>query len=121
MRGIAVKSKLSRLFDGREPGGLDAPLNHPPLPVDQFQFDKPCQVSDMVHIFRRTFVNADLIFPRSAEVKFPTTAISAIEAVSVIGASVVGFRRASAALRRRRWRDGRVRPDMLGNEVGMGA
>ena len=41
-------------FDGREPGGLDAPLDHPPFPVDQFQFDEPGEISDMVHAFRRT-------------------------------------------------------------------
>ena len=46
--GRARKSKLSRLFDGREPGLLDPPLDHPPLPLDQLQFGKAQQVTGVV-------------------------------------------------------------------------
>ncbi len=35
--GIALKSKLSRLFACREPGRLDPAPDHPPLAVDQLQ------------------------------------------------------------------------------------
>ena len=35
-------------FDRREPGLLDPPLDHPPLPLDQLQFGKTQQVTGMV-------------------------------------------------------------------------
>ena len=35
-------------FDRREPGLLDAPLDHPPFPLDQLQFGQPQQVADMI-------------------------------------------------------------------------
>ena len=49
-------------FDGRELRSLDAALDHSPFPVDQFEFDKPCQVSDMVQPFRRALAGQLLMF-----------------------------------------------------------
>jgi hypothetical protein len=58
--GIALKSKLSRLlvagssprgrhrFEARGGRGLDAPLDNPPLTLDQFQLAEPEQVLDMI-------------------------------------------------------------------------
>ena len=35
-------------FDGWEPGLLDPPFDHPPLPLDQFQFGQTQQVARVV-------------------------------------------------------------------------
>jgi len=51
-------------FDRGEFGGLDAALDHPPLPVDQLQFNKPGEVSDMIHAFGRTLPGQLLMFPQ---------------------------------------------------------
>ena len=51
-------------FDRGEFGGLDAAFDHPPLPVDQLQLNKPGEVSDMVHAFGRALPGQLLMFPQ---------------------------------------------------------
>src|SRR5690606_20638392 len=43
------KVEAVEALGGREPRGLDPALDHPAFPVDQFQFDKPSKVADMIY------------------------------------------------------------------------
>src|SRR5690606_41274950 len=40
-------------LDGRELRSLDAALDHPALPVDQFQLDQPGKIANMIHALDR--------------------------------------------------------------------
>ncbi len=51
---MATKVEAVEAFGGRELRSLDATLDHPPFPVDQFQFDEPGKVADMIHTLDRT-------------------------------------------------------------------
>ena len=48
---IALKSKLSRLFDGGEPGLSDPPLDHPAFAVDQFQLAQANKIAHVIGAF----------------------------------------------------------------------
>ena len=48
----------------RELRGLDAPLDHPPLAVDQFQLDQAGQELDMIQPFRGALSGELLVFPQ---------------------------------------------------------
>ena len=45
---MALKSKLSRLFDAGEPGLSDPPLDHAALTVDQFQLGQTDKIPHIV-------------------------------------------------------------------------
>ena len=53
-RGERQEVKAVEAFDGREPGLLDAPLDHPPFPLDQFELGKAQQVAGVVDAFAGT-------------------------------------------------------------------
>jgi hypothetical protein len=59
--GIAVKSKLSRLHR-REPCLPDATLDHPPFPVDQFEFGQAQQIAGMVDALGGALLGKLVIF-----------------------------------------------------------
>ena len=60
--GIAGKSKLSRLFTRREPCLPDAALDHPPFPVDQFEFGQAQQIAGMVDAFGGALLGKLVVF-----------------------------------------------------------
>lgn len=47
---MAVKSNVSRLLGSGEPGPLDAPLDHAPLVVEQFEFYQAQQLAGSVDL-----------------------------------------------------------------------
>jgi hypothetical protein len=49
--------------------------------LDHVQFLSRLVELELIDRERRMVVNADLIFPKSAEVKFPTTAVAAISRI----------------------------------------
>ena len=72
-------------------------------------------------LFGEVMCQRRLNFPQKCRSKIPHYGSFGDQPVSVIGASILVFRRPSAALGRWWRRDGSIRPDMLWNEVGMGA
>jgi hypothetical protein len=50
-RGERQEVEAVEAFDGREPGLLDAPLDHPPFPLDQFELGKTQQVAGVLDAF----------------------------------------------------------------------
>ena len=62
--GIALKSKLSRLFDRGELGCLDPPLDHPPFAIDHLQFDQPGKELDMIQPLGRALPGDLAVFPQ---------------------------------------------------------
>jgi len=62
-RGDRIEVEALQAFDGREPGRLDAPIDHARLAIDQFQFDQPRQITDMINILGRAVPGQLLLFP----------------------------------------------------------
>jgi hypothetical protein len=59
-----LEVKAVQALGGRELRGLDASLDHPPLAVDQFQFDQARQELDMVQPFGGALARNLLVFPQ---------------------------------------------------------
>ena len=59
-----MKSKLSRLLTAGNLRGLDPALDHPPLAVDQLQFDQPGEEADMVEPLGGALAGELLVFPQ---------------------------------------------------------
>jgi len=60
--GIAVKSKPVEAFDRREACLLNAALDHPSFPVDQFKFGQTQQVARMVNAFGGALLGELVVF-----------------------------------------------------------
>src|SRR5215471_209578 len=60
--GIAMKSKLSRLFTVGNRASWDAALDHPLFPVDQFEFGQTQQVAGMVDALGGTLLGKFVVF-----------------------------------------------------------
>ena len=59
-----MKSKLSKLFDDREPGLLDTPLDQAALAVDQLQLHQSGEELDMIQALGRALARQFLVFPQ---------------------------------------------------------
>ena len=59
-----IEVERLQAFDGRELGRLDAALDHARLAINEFQFDQPRQISDMIDILGRTLPGQLLIVPQ---------------------------------------------------------
>jgi hypothetical protein len=62
-RGDRIEVEALQAFNGRELGRFDAPVDHARLAVDQFQFDQPRQITDMIDILGRALPGQLLILP----------------------------------------------------------
>jgi len=60
--GIAVKSKLSRLLTVGNRASLDAALDHPAFPLDQFEFGQAQQIAGMVNALSGALLGELVVF-----------------------------------------------------------
>ena len=62
-RGNDIEVECLQAFYGREPGRLDAALDHARLAVDQLQLDQACQIADMIDVLGGTLAGLLLVLP----------------------------------------------------------